>query len=335
MGRRGRRGGRRRGMEATTLATSSPQNERSHGLKGVLKGLAYRAMRPGLRDVMERLDGLDTALRQRPAEVAGATSAVGPATWRGSLASGQAVDSRGLIDRTATRKYRQELSYWVQVIKRTHEVPTFPGEFESTYGGWQRGRIEELREFLGLVVEQEFDAWCAERTVVEIGPGPYPSIATRVWKRAVAVDPLADGYVREDLLPKRCHCDRVTFLAAPGEMVPLPTAYADLVVIENALDHVDEPGRVVAEVARLLRPHGMLWILVDLMEYSDEMHPNPFSEDSIRGLLAGHGFEVVRDRVSDHKSHPQAYGEYRGLLRSSARSMGAIEPKLAADLAHA
>jgi hypothetical protein len=31
--------------------------------------------------------------------------------------------------------------------------------------------------------------------------------------------------------------------------------------------------------------------------------------------LKAAGFEPLRDRVSDHKSHPRAYGEYRGLLR--------------------
>jgi CheY-like chemotaxis protein len=32
-------------------------------------------------------------------------------------------------------------------------------------------------------------------------------------------------------------------------------------------------------------------------------------------LLRREGFEPVKDRVSDHKSHPNAYGEYRGLLK--------------------
>ena len=54
---------------------------------------------------------------------------------------------------------------------------------------------------------------------------------------------------------------------------------------------------------------------VDLSEHSDHMHPHPFNEARVRGLLAAAGFEVVTDRVSDHKSHPKAYGEYRGLLR--------------------
>jgi hypothetical protein len=51
------------------------------------------------------------------------------------------------------------------------------------------------------------------------------------------------------------------------------------------------------------------------MEYKDHMHPNPFSEASLKELLRREGFEPVKDRVSDHKSHPNAYGEYRGLLK--------------------
>jgi hypothetical protein len=78
---------------------------------------------------------------------------------------------------------------------------------------------------------------------------------------------------------------------------------------------VSDPGAVLGEIRRLLRDGGLLWLLVDLSNYSDHMHPHPFNEERVRGLLNQAGFEPVKDRVSDHKSHPKAYGEYRGLLR--------------------
>jgi ubiquinone/menaquinone biosynthesis C-methylase UbiE len=155
--------------------------------------------------------------------------------------------------------------------------------------------------------------------VVEIGAGPYPAAAAApAWGRAVAVDPLARAYVEEGLIPRSAA--HITFVDAPGERVPLPAGIADLVIIENALDHVGDPGAVLREARRLLDGEtGRLWLLVDLSEHTDRLHPHRFSEAGIRALLIESGFEAVSDRVSDHKSHPKAYGEYRGLLRPMSR----------------
>jgi SAM-dependent methyltransferase len=277
-----------------------------------LKRLAFRVMRPGLLEVNQRLWRIEQALGSAPPHGNGRAPAKVFGLWRGGL-SGQAVDLFGNPLPDLTPKYRDELTYWQRMVK--HDAPrVLGGPFEQVYGAWQRERIAELGQFLGLDGPEATARWCAQRSAVEIGAGPFPSVAAARWKRAVAIDPLADGYTAEDLLPKECHCDEVTYIAAPGEAVPLPGEFADVVVIENCLDHVDDPRVVVHEIARLLKPGGLLWLLVDLMEYRDHLHPNPFSEKSLRALLASEGFAVVKDRISDHKSHPNAYGEYRGLL---------------------
>ncbi|MCA9299959.1 MAG: class I SAM-dependent methyltransferase [Phycisphaerales bacterium] len=289
-------------------------------MKSFLKRLAARAMRPGLTPIDDRLARIECHLQ--PNAING--------IWRGGM-EGAALDATGKVLPDATRKYREELSYWCQAVRNPRSVGLEVPSFQEAFGSWQRARLEELGTFLGL---EDFDAvedWCRARSAIEIGPGPFPSISVVSWKRGVAIDPLADGYASEHLLPTNAKIDEVTFIAAPGENIPLPSGFADIVIIENCLDHVDDPQAVVTEICRLLAPNGLLWILVDLMDYSDEMHPNPFSEDRLRGLLSASGFDVVRDRVStDHKSHPHAYGEYRGLLR---RTVGSVEPKPVAQAA--
>lgn len=280
-----------------------------------MKKAVARAMRPGVWDLSQRIERLELKLGEMSQ---GAGSRFG--VWRGGLRDGRAFNDLGAELPGFTQKYREELTYWEDFVKRSC-LTQHGSDFETVYGGWQHDRSAELGDFLhasGLASAGGLDGarqWARERSSVEIGAGPYPNIATLQWKRAVAVDPLADGYTAEDLLPKRCHCDEVTYVACAGEAIPLPSGFADIVILENCLDHVDEPRRVVAEVRRLLNPKGYMWLLVDLMEYRDHMHPNPFSEKSLRELLESEGFTPVKDRVSDHKSHPQAYGEYRGLLR--------------------
>lgn len=252
-------------------------------VKQWLKRLAARLMRPGLAGLEERLARVEAHLAR--------------------------------LD-TPREKYEEELRFWRWLITTDEGRRKLNGPFEEVFGRWQRQRLVELGRCMGLEEEAALEAWCEGQSVVEIGAGPYPAVAAApAWRRAVAVDPLAKAYAREGLLPAACA--RVTYLEARGEDVPLPSAFADLVIIENALDHVSDPEAVVAEIRRLLRPGGLLWVLVDLSTYRDEMHPHPFDEERIGRLLREAGFEVVRDRVSDHKSHPKAYGEYRGLLRRS------------------
>lgn len=292
-------------------------------LKERLKHLVFRAMRPGLLEVNQRLWRIEQVLGSGRANTHGHPPARVFGLWRGGL-SGQAVDLFGNPLPDLTPKYRDELTYWQHMVK--HDAPrALGGPFEQVYGAWQRERIADLGRFLGLGGPDATALWCAQRSAVEIGAGPYPSIAVARWRRAVAIDPLADGYASEDLLPKECHGDEVTYIAAPGEAVPLPSEFADIVVIENCLDHVDDPRVVVHEIGRLLKPGGLMWLLVDLMEYRDHLHPNPFSQESLRALLASEGFVVVKDRVSDHKSHPNAYGEYRGLLAKPGGGRPATE----------
>ena len=258
------------------------------GLRDRLRRLAARLFKPGLAGVHERLDRLERAVLGR-------------------------IDRLG----RSPEKYEEELGFWRWLATSEESQKRMHGTFHVAFSRWQRLRLLELGERLGLGSEDALDAWCEGQSVVEIGAGPYPAVAAApAWRRAVAVDPLAKGYAREGLLPEACA--GVTYIEAPGEDVPLASGFADLVIIENALDHVGDPEAVVAECRRLLRPGGLLWVLVDLSEYRDHMHPHPFSEARIRGLLAAAGFETVHDRVSDHKSHPEAYGEYRGLLRKPA-----------------
>lgn len=273
-------------------------------LKQSAKRLAAAALGPGLRGLADRVSRLE---RLCGASVQGET-----AIWWGTLANGRAARSDGSVDREAGAKYREELQYWVRARREPQRVGL--DDFERVFAEWQGIRLAELKRFVGATSDEDFAAWRHRQAVVEIGSGPYPCVAATTWRRAVAVDPLADGYVGEGLPPSNAFMHHVLFVAAAGERVPLPAGSADLVICENTLDHVSDPRAVLLEVRRVLRPGGLLWLLVDLMEYADRMHPHSFSEPKLRGLIAECGFSARGERRDDHHSHPKAYGELRTLL---------------------
>jgi SAM-dependent methyltransferase len=270
-----------------------------------LKKIAARLARPALEPIGGRVDRLERTVDR--------------------LASSLEVIAGSVLDR---EKHREELAYWRWLFKTPEGRASMGGiPPQDLFAQWQRDRLRELGKSLQLQrggtaasngqLDKALDDWCAQQSAVEIGAGPFPALAAAPrWRRAVAVDPLARSYGDEGLLP--ASADHIVYIEASGERIPLPGSFADLVIIENALDHVSDPAAVLAEIRRLLRDGGLLWLLVDLSNYSDHMHPHPFNEERLRGLLTSAGFEPVKDRVSDHKSHPKAYGEYRGLLRKVA-----------------
>lgn len=262
----------------------------AHSAKERLKHLSMRAMRPALQGVNDRLSNLEQKL----------------------VALHEAVD-QSVVDRI---KYDSELEYWRYLVKRGGAEKDFGEPFEVVFGRWMRRRIEKLGVFLGLPEigsAGDVDDWCASRSVVEIGAGPYPAVAAakRGWKRCVAVDPIARGYMEEGLVP--ASCANVVYIEAPGERIPLAAGSADLVVCENCLDHVTDPASVVREIERLLAPGGYLWIFVDLSEHQDHMHPHPMSEAKMKRLLSR--MNAVRVDVSSHRAHPEAYGGFRALYQ--------------------
>lgn len=286
-------------------------------MKRLFKQLVHRIARPALADVVAAQEAQSRALAQFASRLEEATSrdAAEPASstvvWKGGL-SGRAERPDGTSDPVLTKKYLDELRFWIRIARDPEQFPSWTGTFPHVYGGWQQDRNDELAAWLDMTPEG-YRTWTTSTRAVEIGSGPYPFLGRRQWKWAVAIDPLANGYQAEGLVPSECA--HVVMIPATGERIPLPDACCDLLVIENCLDHVDDPDAVLREMHRLLHPGGLVWLLVDLMDYRDEMHPNPFNELRLKESLAGAGFAIVKQRISSQNaSHPKAHAECRALL---------------------
>jgi SAM-dependent methyltransferase len=77
--------------------------------------------------------------------------------------------------------------------------------------------------------------------------------------------------------------------------LPVPDASFDAVLCTQVLEHVDDPGAVVSELHRVLRPGARLWLTVPLVW---PLHEEPFdffryTPYSLTNLLAQAGFVDV------------------------------------------
>lgn len=99
----------------------------------------------------------------------------------------------------------------------------------------------------------------------------------------VDVDPDAVSYAAETYA-----APNIRFVCAPGEATGLPEGSVDLVTSFETLEHLDEPGRLVAEFERILRPEGTL-ILSTPNQWEDDHHPHhhqSFSLEDLQRILA-------------------------------------------------
>lgn len=146
--------------------------------------------------------------------------------------------------------------------------------------------------------------------VLQIGAGPDDVIDHWDADEKHAIDPLANQY------KERFHefqDIRVNYIKGVGEHLPYEDNCFDIVIIRNALDHVDDPVQTLREVRQVLKPGGVLYIWVYLYRWRAsliyrmvnaltkryEVEPWAFTLSRIKRLLIDGGFILKYPAVED------------------------------------
>ena len=217
-----------------------------------------------------------------------------------------------LLGRLRRRKHGggdpdEELRFWVQrweahiragSLFSPHGLElTGETEVADTYEGrrWQEARAQ-VRRVLREAEIHDPDFF-KDRVVLEIGPGPVGLPEACEAKLALAVEPLAPRLASAGLLLR----GDAVYLSTGAEAIPLLGESVDVVVARNSLDHVADPGAVMAEVVRILRPGGTLILNVDVDGEPTAAEPHAFSAEDVRRL-------VRPLRVERERSIPEPHG---------------------------
>lgn len=137
------------------------------------------------------------------------------------------------------------------------------------------------------------------------GYGHFASLFSNALERVVA-DPLYEkiGISIENIAGVSC----------AGENLPFSSDSFDFVILRNVIDHMLEPGKLLIEAYRVLKPGGKIYFMVNifrsfikplfgLMGRLDKPHPLHFTLYDIRRLLTtktGGGIERERIARSGH-----------------------------------
>ena len=174
---------------------------------------------------------------------------------------------------------------------------------------WYAWRAQQLEKRLDAI-------HVANRSgkVLEIGSGPIGIVSFLGWGECYALDPLEHFYCTRPTLVGLRNPD-VRYQTGTGEDLSFADESCSLVIIDNVLDHTYEPGRILTQVARILRPDGHLYLAVNVHTLwgallhtglavleIDKGHPHTFTSDRLRRFVNAHGFDVLQEQIYDYEA---------------------------------
>jgi len=188
---------------------------------------------------------------------------------------------------------------------------------------------EELREFLSL---------SGEERVVDSGTG--------AGVLALALAPLVREVVGVDLVPELLAAARaaapanVTFVEGDATALPFEDASFDLAGSRRTLHHIARPELAVAELARVTRPGGRIFVddqvasvdplaalALDRFERArDPSHARTLPDIDLRHFFEANGLVAERTRFQTHRRELGYYLELAGCSGEAAERARELSP---------
>jgi len=217
--------------------------------------------------------------------------------WRQALAKVKVVQPADIL----SAKQKAELGYWNRRLQIEGKLAN--DHYHDVY-----------TKHFGLTDEDY-----RGRRVLDVGCGPRGSLG---WcseaKEAVGLDPL--GWEYAGMNRDAGH----QIITGKAEEIPFPDNHFDIVSCFNALDHTDDFDHALSEMKRVLKPGGLLLLLVNTNHAPTALEPHTLGPEILvdyfstwekvdSGHFAGHGdiYEALRQRP------PYVHGQ--GVLMAKLR----------------
>ena len=160
---------------------------------------------------------------------------------------------------------------------------------ENAVRTWTNADFDKYADRL-LIPRDYFDG----KRILDVGCGPIPYALVFTNCEIYGLDQLIDGY-RELGYPLDKYSDRLTYIKGNAEDMPFEDNFFDAVISVNAIDHVDDFPVAAKEIARVLRPEGVLRIEVHYHKSTTE-EPWSLNDDLIIKLFGDLGIKKVHER---------------------------------------
>jgi len=254
--------------------------------------------------------------------------------------------------RPAPAVSERELMGYGEAMDQLRADPKFADLIRDIYLG--PDPVEEARRFEVSAEWQEtrrlLDGRISGARVIDLGAGAgiaSYAFATAGAREVLAVEPWTGAATGRDAI-ERLGMPAIVTVNARGEAMPFDTGSVDIVYARQTLHHADDLTRMLAEIARVLRPGGMLVTCRDHVVDDDEQltvflagHPvhqlaggeHAYSLDAYLAAIRSAGLRVERvigpwDSVINAFPHVRSEAERkrmpRKILRRRFRRAGRI-----------
>jgi SAM-dependent methyltransferase len=201
------------------------------------------------------------------------------------------------------RAQQYERAYWAQQAESIAKG----AQAQLGWYKWRSDKLVERLNGLGLATLTGGNA-----AVVEVGSGPVGVAGFFPASEQVLVDPLQEFYGSNPILSE-IRNPKATYRQGGGEALPVESNHFDLAIIENCIDHVRDDAAVYRELARVLKPGGILYLTVNCRTKPgylvhrtlsslrlDPGHPHTYTPSKLKRLLPGYGFEILDMEVGSY-----------------------------------
>ncbi len=151
-------------------------------------------------------------------------------------------------------------------LNRLFKAPLHPFNMQNdgvkTYAEWQFEKGGETIKF--YLKSHSADEMFKDKTVADIGCGAagkslyYASLGA---KKVLGVEILEKYRTEAEVLAQKLGlADKFEFVAADAAHLPFENDSIDTIIMNDAMEHVDKPEEVLAEILRVLTPGGKLFV---------------------------------------------------------------------------
>ena len=192
-----------------------------------------------------------------------------------------------------------------------------------------RKHLFKVKEFSHTHMKRSFTeafgldvAFYDGKDMLDIGCGPVGSLE---WadncKSRTGADPLADSYVKLNGGKQK-----MTYVSTGAENMPFADQSFDVVSTFNALDHVENVDKAIAEAVRVTRIGGTLLLIVEIDHRATITEPHTLREDVLDKFT---GCEVEFKRIYRTRDDHNMYASVSdAVARTDPGDPGIIVAKL-------
>ena len=172
--------------------------------------------------------------------------------------------------------------------------------------GWYKEFSREVEEFTRQFIDLN-----SETKILEIGSGPAGALTFLKSDHKYGIDPLEEFFSKNKEWMK-FRDPKVIYQTGKGENLPFKNNFFDLVIIDNVLDHCENPESVLNEINRVLKKSGVIFFRINLYTWwernmrrlmelfmIDKGHPFSFEKKQLITQFKNRYWEII---------HFEAYG---------------------------